>query len=177
MKIGNSNSRARQQQRDGSKRRSTPQERDQDFRADVEDVKGRVRKYLDAGHVMLVSECKDAARRDGDFAAVQAIEEMSSEMRERNRENGGGSRRWVDEAVKEASKADRERRERVAERETARIAHETSQQVSGVGGPDAIGQCGESGVDNRFPTKGPRTRKRTAIGAPGKGYNPGPLRG
>lgn len=167
MKIGDSKSQARQQQRNKTQRRSTPQERDGEFKREVEDVKGRIRAQLDRGHVMLPAECRDAARRDGDFAAVQAITEISSEMRERNRENGGGSRRWMDQAVKEASRADAERRQRSADREVQRIVHEARRGASGIGGGLAAANDASSEEHNpgaRFPTKGRRKRARTPIG-------------
>lgn len=170
MKLGDGNHKAKQQ-RDGSKRRSTPQERDGEFRAQVDDVKRRIRAQLDKGYTMLPAECRDAARRDGDFAAVEAITEMSSEMREANRKNGGGSGRWINEVVKEASKADAERRQRAADRETQRIVNEARGQVSGVGGLAAANDAPseEHNPGARFPTRGRRKRKLGPIGP----INPG----
>lgn len=92
------------------------------------------------------------------------------------RKDGRDTRQARRDLQRQQSENARAVREQADQKRVNQVVERGRSRAYGVGGRDAANECGESGVDNRFPTRG-RKRGRGAIGAPGQGANPGAPRG
>jgi hypothetical protein len=91
-------------------KRKTTEERDREYRAEVERHKRRIRRLMGDGEYLYALEHHNFALREGDFARADALEELAGEIQAHNREVGGGVRQEVADAKRDAAGRDYERR-------------------------------------------------------------------
>lgn len=161
-----------------SKRRSTPQERQAAFEAEVQDEIRAIRSQMRRKPNQPIE--RDAWRahhaKQGNTATVQAMDSIRDEISEHNEKAGPGFiAQQRAKVFKDIEKQEHQKRKERGEREAARIAEEArAAGPTGMGGLAAAGEKGEPGTDTRFPTRNAkRFRKRTAIGPMSRGTDPG----
>lgn len=104
--------------------RKTRADRDRAHREEVAEEKRFLREVMDMGEHIYLDEWWRMHERRGNYAAADALVELTHEIREHNRDLRGGTRARIGDALDEVRATERERKERIGDERAARLVED-----------------------------------------------------